>query len=145
MKFEHVADNLGKYMNADPPFLWGLWFLWRTYSFLGRKDEAIQALKKIFTELASFKMIEAIENTSIDQALLTIAHGMAQSYASHYTSPYNIATLFAHAGEKEETLKWLKESIDVLDPRVALIMAEPEFHNLRNDERFKEYVKKTGL
>jgi tetratricopeptide (TPR) repeat protein len=132
-------------MNADPPFLWGLWFLWRTYSFLGRKDEAIQALKKIFTELASFKMIEAIEKTSIDQALLTIAHGMAQSYASHYTSPYNIATLFAHAGEKEETLKWLKESIDVLDPRVALIMAEPEFHNLRNDERFKEYVKMTGL
>jgi serine/threonine protein kinase len=145
LKFEHVADNLGKYMNADPPFLWGLWFLWRTYSFLGRKDEAIQALKKIFTELASFKMIEAIEKTSIDQALLTIAHGMAQSYASHYTSPYNIATLFAHAGEKEETLKWLKESIDVLDPRVALIMAEPEFHNLRNDERFKEYVKMTGL
>lgn len=145
LKFEQVAERLGKYMNADPPFLWGLWFLWRTYSFLGRKEEAIQALKRIFIELGSVKMVEAIEKTSIDQALLTIAYGMAQSYAIHYTSPYNIATLFAHTGKKEETLKWLKEAIDVLDPRAALIMAEPEFHNLRDDERFNEYVKMTGL
>ncbi len=145
MKFEQVAACLDKYINVDPPFLWGLWFLWRTYSFMGRKEEAIQVLKKIFSETGSVEMIKAIEKTSTDQALLTIAYGMAKSYASHYSSPYNIATLFAHAGKKEETLKWLKESIDVIDPRVSLIMAEPEFHNLRNDDRFKEYVKMTGL
>jgi len=145
MKFEQVADRLGKYMTADPPFLWGLWFLWRSYSFLGKKEEAIQVLRKIFTEVGSVKMIEAINKTSIDNALKTIAFGMAQSYTSHYSSPYDIATIFIHAGEKEEALNWLKESIDVLDPKAHFLLAEPDFQSLRNDERFKEYVKMVGM
>ena len=145
MKFEQVADRLSKYMTADPPFLWGLWFLWRAYSFLGKKEGAIQVLRKIFTEVGSVKMIEAINKSSKDKAFKTIAFGMAQSYSNHYSSPYDIATIFIHAGEKEEALKWLKESIDVLDPKAHFLLAEPDFQSLRNDTRFKEYVKMVGM
>ena len=90
-------------------------------------------------------MIEAIDRVSINDALKTMAFGMAQSYKTHYSSPYNIATLFAHAGEKEEALKWLKESIDVLDPKSHYLLSDPDFRSLRNDERFKEYVKRVGM
>ncbi len=145
MEYEKVELHLKKYLESDPPFLWGLWFLWRTYSFLNRNEEAIEVLKKIFVVVGSVKMIEAINKTSIDNALQTIAFGMAQSYTNHYSSPYNIATLFAHAGEKEEALKWLKESIDVLDPKSHYLLSDPDFRSLRNDERFKEYVKMVGL
>ena len=145
MKFERVTEHLNKYMSSDPPFLWGLWFLWRSLSFLGRKEEAIQVLKKIFTDVGSVKMIEVIDRTHIDNALKTIAFGMAGAYSTHYSSPYNIATIFIHAGEKEEALKWLKESIDVLDPKVLFINVDPDFQSLRNDERFKEYVKMVGF
>ena len=144
-KFENVELNLKKYLESDPPFLWGLWFLWRTYSFLGKKEEAIQVLKKIFTNVGSIKMVEAINKTTTDNALKTIAFGMAQSYTTNYSSPYNIATLFAHAGEKEEALKWLNESINVLDPKSHYLLADPDFQILRDDERFKEYVKRVGL
>ena len=145
MKFDKVEQRLNKYMDSDPPFLWGLWFLWRTYSFMGRKEEAIRVLKKIFAEVGSVKMIEAIEKTRIDDVFKTIAYGMAGSYANHYSSPYDIATLFIHAGKKEEALKWLKEAIDVLDPKVNLLNADPDFQSIRNDERFIEYVKMVGF
>jgi serine/threonine protein kinase len=145
MKFEKVEERLKKYMGSDPPFLWGLWFLWRTYSFMGRKEEAIQVLKKIFVDVGSVKMIEAIDKTPIDNALKTIAFGMAQSYTTHYSSPYDIATIFIHAGEKEQALKWLKESIDVIDPKAHFLNADPDFQSLRNDQRFIEYVKMVGL
>ena len=145
MKFAKVELHLKKYLESDPPFLWGLWFLWRTYSFLDRKKEAIQVLKKIFTNVGSIKMVEAINKTNTDNALKTIAFGMAQSYPTHYSSPYNIAILFAHAGEKEQALKWLKESIDVIDPKSHYLSVDPEFQILHNDERFKEYVKRVGM
>ena len=145
IKFDKVEERLKKYMDSDPPFLWGLWFLWRTYSFMDRKEEAIQVLKMIFAEVGNVKMIDAINKTSVNNALKTIAFGMAQSYTTHYSSPYNIATIFIHAGEKEEALKWLKESIDVLDPKVLFINVDPDFQSLRSDQRFIEYVKMVGL
>jgi len=145
MKFDKVEQRLNKYMDSDPPFLWGLWFLWRTYSFMGRKEEAIRVLKKIFADVGSVKMIEVINKTSIDNVLKTIAFGMAQSYTTHYSSPYDIATIFIHAGEKEEALKWLKEAIDVLDPKVNMLNADSDFQSIRNDERFIEYVKMVGF
>ena len=102
MKFEKVADRLYKYMDSDPPFLWGLWFLWRTYSLMNRKEEAVQVLKKIFLTVGNIKMVQAIEKTKIDDAFQTIAYGMAGSYKSHYSSPYDIATLFIHAKKKKK-------------------------------------------
>jgi tetratricopeptide (TPR) repeat protein len=145
MKFEQVTERLNKFMSSDPPFLWGLWFLWRSLSFLGRKEEAVQVLKKIFLTVGSTQLVEAIEKTRIDDVFKTIAYGMAGSYASHYSSPYDIATLFIHAGKKEEALNWLKESIDVLDPKAHFLVADPDFQSIRNDERFIEYIKMVGL
>ncbi|HAB54546.1 MAG: hypothetical protein A2455_14965 [Ignavibacteria bacterium RIFOXYC2_FULL_35_16] len=145
MKFEQVAERLSKYMDYDPPFLWGLWFLWRACSFLGRKEEAVEVLKKIFTAVGSTKMVEMIDKVSVNDAFKTIAFGMAGAYSTHYSSPYDIATIFIHAGKKEEALKWLKESIHVLDPKAHFLVADPDFQSIRNDERFIEYVKMVGL
>ena len=86
-----------------------------------------------------------MENTSIDNAIQTAALMMAESYVNRYSSTYDIATLFIHAGKKDEALYWLKESIDVLDPKVHFLNADPDFQSLRNDQRFIEYVKIVGL
>lgn len=145
MKFEQVTERLNKFMSSDPPFLWGLWFLWRSLSFLGRKEEAVEVLKKIFTAVGNTKMVEMIDKISVNDAFKTIAFGMAGAYSTHYSSPYDIATLFIHAGKMEEALYWLRESIDVLDPKAHFLNVDPDFQSIRNDERFIEYVKMVGL
>jgi len=145
MKFALVTEHLKKFLNSDPPFWWGLWFLWRTLSLMNKKVEAVEVCKKSFSAIGKIDVAQAMEKTGIDNAFKTAAFKMTEVYQNHYTSPYDIAILFIHAGLKEEALKWLQESIEVIDPKTHFLNADPDFQSIRNDERFIEYVIKVGL
>ncbi len=145
MKFEKVAKHLSKFINTEPPFWWGLWFLWRTLSLSGRKEEAVKVFKKCFLIVGANKIVQVIDNVSINNAFQTAASIVAETYTNHYSSPYDIAIMFIHAGQKEESIKWLQESIRVIDPKIHHLNADPDFQCIRNDERFIECVRMVGM
>ena len=100
------------------------------------KPEAVEACKKSFSVIGRVDIVQSMEETGIENAFKTAAFKMTEVYRDHYTSPYDIAILFIHANLKDEALKWLQESIEVIDPKTHFLNADPDFQSIRNDERF---------
>ncbi len=143
-KYDRVLERLSRYLDLNPPFLWGLWFLWRTFSLVNRKPEAVEACKKAFLAAGVNDMVQAMETAGPDHAFETAACIMADVYKSHYCSPYDIATLFIHAGKKEEAIHWLETAVEEIDPKLLHLNADPDWQPIREDERFIKILKTIG-
>ena len=143
--YEKVLKRLIKFNDVEPPFLWGLWFLWRTYSIIGKKAEAVEVVKKIFSSMGANEIVQAMEKAGIDNAFYTTANILAGIYKQHYTSPYDIAIFFSHAGNQEKALHWIDIAFEEMDPKLHFLNVDPEWKDVRNNECFKEYVRKIGL
>ena len=62
-----------------------------------------------------------------------------------YSSPYEIATLFANLGEKDRAFKWLEAAYQEHDLGLLSLKTDFLLDPLRSDPRFAELVKKVGL
>ena len=62
-----------------------------------------------------------------------------------YSSAYDIATLYAELGEKDEAFKWLNAAYQEHDINLVSIKTDFTFDALRSDPRFAELVGKVGL
>ena len=144
-KYDKVVESLSKYLQMNPPFWFGLWYLWRTLSLMGKKSEAIEACKKSFLILGMNDIVKAMDKAGTDNAFLTAATIMAEIYNKHFLSPKNVSILYMHAGKKEEALKWLEEAVEVIDPQVLLINVEPDWQPVRNSIRFQSYINEIGF
>ncbi len=144
-KYDRVLERISKYSELNPPYWWGLWFLWRTLSLVKRRSEAVEACKKAFLVAGVNDIVQAMEKAGTDHAIETAACIMAEIYQSHYCSPYDIATLFIHAGKKEEAIHWLAIALEEIDPKIHFINVDPDWQAIRDDERFIQYLKKIGF
>lgn len=144
-KYDKALERIIRFSEINPPFIWGLWYLCRTYSIIGKKAEAVNEVKKIFSFMGANEIVKAIEKAGIDNAFYTAANILAGIYQQRYTSPYDIAILYCHAGKQQEALHWLDISFEEMDPKLHFLNVDPEWKNVRNNERFVEYVNKIGL
>jgi TolB-like protein len=144
-KYDKVVNRFSKYLELESPFWWGLWILWRTLSLMNRKAEAVEACKKSFLVIGRNDIVQAMEKVDTVSAIETAARSMAEIYKLHYTSPYDIALLFSHAGMQEDALLWLEKSIEDIDLKLHFIDVDPEWQSVRNDDRFLKYLKKIGF
>jgi serine/threonine protein kinase len=144
-RYDRVLERLSRYLELNPPFLWGLWFLWRTFSLVNRKPEAVDACKKAFLAAGVNDIVQAMEKAGADHAFDTAACILAEVYQHHYSSPYDIATLFIHAGKKEQAIHWLETAVEEIDPKLHFINVDPEWQAIRDDERFIILLETVGF
>ena len=144
-KYDLTCKCLSKYLELNPPFWWGLWYLWRTLYLMNRKDEAIEACKKTFIIAGLNEIVKAMDKAGIDNAIYTAANSLTEIYKYHYVSPYDIAILFSHAGMQEEALQWVEKSVEVVDPKLHWLNVDPEWQSVKNDERFIKCLKTIGF
>jgi len=144
-KYDKVLERLSRYLDLNPPFWWGLWFLWRTFSLVNRKQEAVEACKKAFLAAGANDIVQAMEKVGTDHVFETAARILAEAYQHHYSSPYDIATLFIHAGKKEEAIHWLAIALEEVDPKMHFINVDPDWQTIRDDERFIKCLKVIGF
>ncbi len=78
----------------------------------------------------------------LDFAKLSMKKGRALGYDG---SPYRIACIYAHLGERDLTYQWLKRALEERDVSVAYLQTAPEFEDLRSDPRATELMKLMGL
>ena len=59
--------------------------------------------------------------------------------------PYFVATFFAELGEKDKAFAMLNESIETKDQHVSSMKVDPFMDPLRDDQRFRETMRKAGF
>jgi len=96
---------------------WEVWSaLGYAYALLGKKDEA----KKIIVELK-------------------------EESKRSYVPLYNIATIYAGLGEKDQAFEYLHKEYEQGAYYLCVLNVDPELDNLRSDPRFQALRKKMGL
>ena len=62
-----------------------------------------------------------------------------------YASPFEIASLYAQLGDKEEAFRWLEIAFQERDFYMETLRTDSELDAIRSDPRFGELVRRVGL
>ena len=62
-----------------------------------------------------------------------------------YSSAYNIATLYADLGDKDQAFRWLNTAYEERDLYLPYLRTDFVLDPLRSDPQFAELVRKVGL
>jgi serine/threonine protein kinase len=143
-RYDLALERISKLAELNPPFLWGMWFLWRTLSLTGKSREAVDVCRRLFAVMNVTPVVQAIERSAVEEALGAAASAMTAIYRHRYVSPYDIAILFAHAGQQEEALAWVGTSVQEREPKLHFLNVDPEWRSLRADPRFQSYLEAAG-
>jgi hypothetical protein len=58
--------------------------------------------------------------------------------------PWEVASWYAYAGDKDRSLEWLERAYEVRDPNLPYLRL-PDFDLLRSDPRFRDLLKRMRL
>jgi serine/threonine protein kinase/tetratricopeptide (TPR) repeat protein len=159
--YEHNYDDaISKYkltLQTDPDFWVARHYLGLAYVQKGMFPEAITELRSLIKAPASGPIPdEVIANETEASASLAFAYGMAgkrpeaeailnqlQALSQRrYVSGIYFAVVYSGLKDKDKAIEYLNQAFDSRHPGLVLIRIEPMFDGLREDERFKQLVKK---
>jgi TolB-like protein len=131
-------------------------YYWTAAHAIGKGDyrQAIEALRKAAASedaphlqaqlgYAYGRMGDQAKAEEVIKALDTMARG-------RYVQPYMVARVYAGMGEKDEAFRCLEKAVEdrceeLIDVFWGGLMADPAWDDMRDDPRFFELRKKTGL
>jgi tetratricopeptide (TPR) repeat protein len=147
-RFDEVIDHCQKMLKTEPSILLQI-HLWRALHQKNLLNEALVECKKLFALYASHEVADAMEFSYAESGYKGAMHAGAQKLVElsrvRYVSPYLIATLFAHAEEDDQTLRWLEKAYEERDQRVYITGIDPDWDRVRSNPRFTALLKKIGL
>ena len=112
----------------------------------GNYKEALEYLKLFFT--GDSEIVKSIEQGYIEGGFkgAMISYNKLAEFNSKNSSwsPYDIATNYAMAGEKDKAMSWMEQAYKVHDPSLPNLLY-PVLDNLREDPRFQEIARKMDL
>jgi tetratricopeptide (TPR) repeat protein len=69
---------------------------------------------------------------------------LEQQTDQRYVSPYNMARVYAAAGDDEQTFDWLERAYEDHNPDLIELASEPAFDRIRQDPRFGSLLRRVG-
>ncbi len=159
--YEHNYDDaIAKYkltLQSDPDFWVARHYLALAYVQKGMYDEAIVELRKLIKAPASGPIPdEVIEAETEASASLGFAYGIAGKQAEarailnqlealskrRYVTGLYFANVYAGLKDNDKAIEYLNHAFEARHPGLVLIRIEPVYDGLRNDERFKQLIKR---
>ncbi|MBI3653510.1 MAG: winged helix-turn-helix domain-containing protein [Acidobacteria bacterium] len=147
---EALAQCL-KAVEMEPNFATGHWTLALFYQLQGREKETAEAYFKTLmlngrseTDIAAYrkaymkKGISGIYQKELAEQLRNQASG-------GYSSPIQLARLYASLGQKEAAFKWLEFAVADRNAEGATIKHALYFDSLRSDPRYVELLRRMGF
>ncbi|MBV9960385.1 MAG: tetratricopeptide repeat protein, partial [Acidobacteria bacterium] len=149
-RFEEAIAVHRRIIESEPRFAWGR----ITYSWAlivaGQYAEAVAEAEKAVEfgsgnpmYLAGLGGAYAAAGRNAEaREVLSRLHEMA---TRQYVSPYFLALIHCHLGEREEAMLYLEEALSINDTWVVWLVVDPQLDTLRSDPRYEDYIRRIGL
>jgi TolB-like protein len=110
----------------------------------GRAQDALDTFRKIDNEGFRLSSVAMAEHTL--GHVRESQHALEQLIAQHATeAAFQIAEIFAWRGENDKAFEWLERAYQQRDGGLSDMKTDPPLANLRNDPRYKTFLRKMNL
>ena len=148
-RYDEAIAQLTKALATEPDFSSAHMGLWGAYYKKGLNDEALAEAIKFFVVLHDHEVADALTHGYTEGGYARAMHRGAEVLAERskrtHVPAVRIARLYAHAGDKDEVLRWLKKAYDKREPPLTHLGVAWDWDSLRNDSRFQDLLRRVGL
>ena len=148
-RYDRAAAILNKMLEANSHSAPARQLLGEVYEQQGRRQEAIVEFQKAAEISASDAVLGGLGHLYAtggkrDDAL-AILQKLDEASRHRYVSPYSKALIYAGLGEKDEAINQLQKAFEDRSLSPPALLYDPRLDLLRNEPRFRDFVRKTGL
>ena len=146
-EYEKAEEQARLTIEIDPNHFSAHWVLGITYGQQKRFEEAISALQNAVNLSGSRPFVVAdlgriFAKSKKKKEARAILKKLEEAAQEHYISPLNRAKIYLGLGEREKIFEWLEKGFEERAVRLPWLLADPQFDELRANERFIEVSKK---
>jgi TolB-like protein/DNA-binding winged helix-turn-helix (wHTH) protein/Tfp pilus assembly protein PilF len=155
-RYDDAVAQFQRVNQFDPNFALNHERLAHLYAIVGKLNESIDEEAKART-LVGEKNESALQKADLVRQALA-AHGVqgyweaqlqlsqgAQNPPEAYTSPFGLAIIYSHLGDKEKAFANLEIAYGERDEEMTNLAIEPQFDPLRSDPRFADLERRIGI
>ncbi len=148
----HFEESIAQYKKVTsefPDYGLGYYGLAKNLRRMGKTTEAYLATENLKRALgdSNFVKLSAAETFASDgkkEKAEDILREVSALSTERFVSPYLTALVYAQLGDKENTIRSLKEAVEIKDAWLNWFSVEPMFDLIRDDEYFQSVLEFTG-
>jgi TolB-like protein/DNA-binding winged helix-turn-helix (wHTH) protein/Tfp pilus assembly protein PilF len=144
-RYDEAIAQLTKALATEPDFSSAHMGLWGAYYKRGMDDEALAEAIKFFVVLHDHEVADALTHGYAEggygRAMHLGAEVLAVRSKRSYVPAVRIARLYAHAGDKDEALRWLRKAYNEGESPLLHLGVAWDWDLLRTDLRFQDLLR----
>jgi TolB-like protein len=146
-RYDEALGEARKALAAKPDNPMALGEIWLSYAEKGMDKEAVEAIKK-----SLYYQVDGLD-AAVDRgftegglpgAARRIAELLEDRARKNLAAPFDVASWYAYAGDKERALVWLERGYETHDPSMPYLR-DPIFNPIRSDPRFQDLMRRMRL
>ncbi|HET7207230.1 MAG TPA: protein kinase [Terriglobales bacterium] len=145
---EAIAE-LRKTLQLEPNFPAVHLRLWSAFHSKLMDEDAARAAKNFFAALGDEETVQALQrgytSAGCSGAMRLAAETLSERSELNYVPPTQIARLYAHAGDKNNSLKWLERAYEERLPAMMHLTVDLDWSLLRGEPGFQDLVRRMNL
>ncbi len=148
-RHDEAIAQLRKVLDANPEFSSAHLGLWGAYYKKGMRGEALDEARRFFAVLGDHEVEAALSRgyaaRDYARAMRLAAETLAERSRRSYVPAVRIARLYAHAGNKDDVVRWLEKAYDRRESPLSHLGVAWDWDFVRDDPRFRELVRRSCL
>ncbi|MGA2966705.1 MAG: winged helix-turn-helix domain-containing protein [Terriglobales bacterium] len=148
-RYEKAIAQFRNVLGTVPDFSSAHMGLWGAFYKRGTWEEALAEAGEFFAALGDREVEDALARGHAEGSYTSAMHYGAEVLAARskksHVPAVRIARLYAHAGDKEQALRWLQTAGEQRETTLIHLAVAWDWDSLRNDSRFMDLLRRVGL
>ena len=110
--------------------------------------QALEALSRYASVVGYSEVTTVLAQAAADEGYSATMRRAADTLVARsrktFVLPWDIASWYAYAGDKNRSLEWLERAYEVRDPNLPYL-GSPDFDSVRSDPRFRDLLQRMKL
>ena len=148
-KYEDALEEFLQVASDDPNWFMIHRYLWEIHFYRGEMEKALEAARKFYELSGQTHFREVLSgfkgSTDYSAAMHALASAMIANSTNSHVSDFELARVYAFAGDTASTLQWLERAEANRDTQLVYSGVEPVFSLVWTDPRYTRLRQKMNL